>query len=88
MNTVEIIRLVVGIGLILYGLGFNAYEKFNDMKFVDQINGVINGKVCIIVGVFVCAFNLKFGIISGIIAFLLWIIEEIILNKKVNKSSR
>lgn len=88
MNTVEIIRLVAGIGLIFYGLGFNAYEKFNDMKFVDQINGVINGKVCIIVGVFVCSFNLKFGIISGIIAFLLWIIEEIILNKKVNKSSR
>lgn len=88
MNTVEIIRLVVGIGFILYGLGFNAYEKFNDMKFIDQINGVINGKVCIIVGVFVCALNLKFGIISGVIALLLWIIEEVILNKKANKSSR
>ena len=88
MNTVEIVRLVVGIGLILYGLGFNAYEKFNDMKFIDQINGVINGKVCIIVGVFVCALNLKFGIISGVIALLLWIIEEVILNKKVNKSTK
>jgi hypothetical protein len=88
MNTVEIIRLVVGVGFILYGLGFNAYEKFNDMKFIDQINGVINGKVCIIAGVLVCSFNLKFGIILGIIAFLLWIIEEIILNKKMNKSAR
>lgn len=88
MNTVEIVRLVVGIGLILYGLWFNAYEKFIDMKFIDQVNGVINGKICIIVGVFVCALNLKVWIISGVVALLLWIIEEIILNNKVNKSTK
>lgn len=88
MDTVEIIRLVIGIGFILYGLGFNAYEKFHEMKFIDQRNGVINGKVCIIVGVFLCAFNLKFGIISGVIALLLWIIEEIILRKKIKKSAK
>lgn len=81
MSQVELIRTILGIGFIIYGLGFCAYEKFHDMKYIDQINGVINGFVCIVVGVIISAYNLEQGILIGVVAFVLWGIEKIALEK-------
>ncbi len=81
MTQIELIRTVIGIFFIIYGLGFCAYEKFHDMKYIDQINGVINGFVCIVVGVLISAYNIKQGILVGAVSLILWGVEKIILEK-------
>lgn len=86
METMGIIRVVIGVILIIYGLGVNYYEKFHDMKYIDQRNGVLNGKVAVLAGIFVSAYTVKIGIILAIISISLLIIEEIIINRKINKS--
>lgn len=86
MDTVEIVRTVAGIFLIIYGLGVCAYERFHEMKYIDQVNGVINGPVCIVAGVLFAAYNVKQGILVGVIAIVLWGIERVILNKKASKN--
>lgn len=87
MNTVEIIRTVVGIFFIVYGLGVSAYEQFHEMKYIDQRNGVINGFVCLIVGILVSAYNLKRGLWIGVIALAIWGIEKVILVKISKKKA-
>ncbi|MGL6105589.1 hypothetical protein, partial [Romboutsia sp.] len=85
METIELIRVVLGIILILYGLGINWYEKFKDVKYIDQINGVLNGKIVVLVGVLVSAYSTKIGILSAIISATLLIVEEVVLKKKLKK---
>ena len=86
MEMIEIIRVIIGIVLIAYGLGVNYYEKFHDMKYIDQRNGVLNGKVAVFAGILVSAYTVKIGIIVAIISVTLVIAEEIILNRKINKT--
>jgi len=89
MNEITLIRMVVGILFIGYGLGFSAYEKFNEVSYSDQINGVINGFVCIIVGILVSASTINRGIVVGIVALLVWRIEQLILSKIIkNKNNQ
>ncbi|WP_373599778.1 hypothetical protein [Paraclostridium bifermentans] len=89
MTQIELIRTVIGIFFIIYGLGFCAYEKFHDMKYIDQINGVINGFVCIVVGVLISAYNIKQGILVGAVSLILWGVEKIILEKiAIKKNNR
>lgn len=90
MDTIEIIRTVVGIFLIVEGLVATAYEQFHEMKYIDQINGVLNGFVCLIVGILVASYSLKQGILVGSVALVLWAIEKMVLikiskNKSQNK---
>lgn len=85
MTQIELIRTVVGVFFIIYGLGVCAYEKFHDMLYIDQINGVMNGFACIVVGVILCAYNVKQGVIVGVIALILWLVEKVILQKIANK---
>ena len=87
MDTYELIKITIGIGLIIYGLCVNAYEKFNDMRFIDQINGVINGKLCIIIGVGILVFLTDISIGASIIALILLIIEEVFINKYIKKKN-
>lgn len=84
MEMIEIIRVIIGIVLIAYGLGVNYYEKFHDMKNIDQRNGVLNGKVAVFAGTLVSAYTVKIGIIVAIISVALVIAEEIMLNRKTN----
>jgi hypothetical protein len=86
MEMIEIIRVIIGIVLIAFGLGVNYYEKFHDMKYIDQRNGVLNGKVAVFAGVLISAYTVKIGIIVAIISFALVIAEEIMLNRKINKT--
>lgn len=85
MDTEESIRTIVGICFIVYGLGVTAYEQFHEMKYIDQINGVLNGFACVVAGVIACAYNVQQGILVGVIALVVWIIEKIILIKIYNK---
>lgn len=88
MSTEFLIRSILGLFLILYGLGFYAYEQFHEMKYIDQHNGVLNSIVCIVCGVLVASFNFKQGIIYGLISFLIWLIERVILNKIMNNKDK
>lgn len=81
MTQIELIRTIIGIFFIIYGIGFCAYEKFHDMKYIDQRNGVINGFVCIVVGVLISAYNIEQGILVGGVSLILWGVEKIILEK-------
>lgn len=85
MDTIQVVRTVVGVFFILYGLGIYIYNNFHTLKYVDQINGVFNGPMCIIVGVLISAYTLKQGFIIGIIALVLWSITYILLKKDILK---
>lgn len=87
MDTVEIIRVSIGIIFIVYGLAVSAYEKFHDMKYIDQVNGVMNRLFCIVAGVVISAYTMKIGVLVGIIALVLWIIEKLILSNIINKKN-
>lgn len=85
MREVMIIKMIIGIFFIVYGLIVSAIEQYKRVPLFynskDQVNGVINGFVCIVVGVVVSAYNLNQGIIIGIIAFSMWGIEKLIISK-------
>lgn len=82
---VIIIKMIIGIFFIVYGLlvsGIEQYKKFPLFyNSKDQINGVINGFACIVVGVVISSYNLHQGIIIGVIAFSIWGLEKIIISK-------
>lgn len=81
MDVVEMVRMVVGIFLVIYGLGVSAYQEFHDVKYSDQHNGVINGIFCVVAGILCCATTIQRGVIIGVIAIPLWGLEQIILDK-------
>lgn len=85
MDTIQVIRTVVGVFLILYGLGVYAYNNSHNLKYIDQINGVFNGPMCMIAGVLVSAYTIKQGVIFGIIALALWSITYVIFKKNILK---
>lgn len=82
---VIIIKMILGIFFIVYGLIVSAIEQYKNIPLLynskDQVNGVINGFVCIGIGVVVSSYNLSQGIIIGIIAFSMWGIEKVIISK-------
>ena len=81
MREVMIIKMIIGIFFIVYGLIVSAIEQYKRVPLFynskDQVNGVINGFACIVVS----AYNLNQGIIIGIIAFSMWGIEKLIISK-------
>lgn len=85
MREVMIIKMIIGIFFIVYGLIVSAIEQYKRVPLFynskDQVNGVINGFVCIVVGIVVSSYNLNQGIIIGIIAFSMWGIEKLIISK-------
>ena len=85
MREVMIIKMIIGIFFIVYGMIVSAIEQYKRVPLFynskDQVNGVINGFTCIVVGVIVSAYNLNKGIIIGIIAFSMWGIEKLIISK-------
>lgn len=82
---VVIVKMVVGIFFILYGLIISAIEQYKKVPLLynskDQVNGAINGFTCVVVGVFVSTYNLQHGVIVGIIALSIWGIEKLVLSK-------
>lgn len=87
MNTIEVVRSVFGGFFIIYGLIFSAYEKFHGIKCTDQVNGIINVFVCIIVGIITSAYTMQRGIWVGITVLLLWRIEWLILLKIIKQKN-
>lgn len=83
MGTLEIIRIALGIALILFGLGVYAYDTLHDMKYSEFRYSPISWVFAVGAGVIVSAYNIKIGIIMGIISIILWILEKIVLSKVI-----
>lgn len=75
----------LGIFFILYGLIVSAIEQYKRVPLFynskNQIDGVINGFLCLVLGGAVSAYDIQQGIIIGIIALSTWGIEKIVISK-------
>lgn len=82
---VMIIKMGLVIFFILYGLIVSAIEQYKRVPLFynskNQIDGVINRFLCLVLGVAVSAYDIQQGIIIGIIALLTWGIEKIVISK-------
>lgn len=81
MNTVEIIRTVIGVFFILFGLGVYAYDKTHDMKYIEFRYSPLDWLICMMVGVFTTGITVERGLCFAIGAAVLWAVEKVILLK-------
>lgn len=79
MNTVEIIRTVVGVFFILFGLIVYVYDQRGNMAYSEYRYSPISWLICILIGVFVVAFTIERGIYFAMAAVILWAVEKIVL---------
>lgn len=89
------IRAILGLLFIAYGLLVAGIEKYKGLPFFyskDQINGSINGFICLVVGVLLLWTNLKQGIICTVISIILYAIVKFVVGKvvenKINKQEK
>lgn len=87
MNTVEIVRTVVGVVLILFGLGVYSYDKLHYMKYSEFRYSPISWLICILAGVYSMAYTVKIGIICGVVTLILWGITKIMVLNLIEKRS-
>lgn len=89
MDTVEIIRTVVGVVVILFGLGVYAYEKLHDMVYSEFRYSPIYWFICLLLGIYTMSYTVKIGIIGVVVTFILWLITRVVVlnlsEKKQNK---
>lgn len=88
MNTVEIIKTVVGVFFILFGLGVYAYDQTHNMVYSEFRYSPISWLICILTGVFISGFTIDRGIYFAIAAVVLWSIEKIVLIKLDEKKRK
>jgi len=80
MSEVEILlRNIMGIFFIIYGLAMCVLEKFYVRKYGGRWTP--HGFYCILIGIVVSAYTLGRGLLVGIIALSLWGIEQLIILK-------
>ena len=87
MNTVEIVRTVVGVVFILFGLGVYAYDKLHDMKYSEFRYSPISWLICLLPGVCAMTYNVKIGVICGVVTLILWVITKIVVLNLIEKRS-
>lgn len=88
MDTVEILRTVIGVFFILYGLGVYAYDKAHKMKYIEFRYSPIDWLICILVGIGVGGITIERIIYFAIVALILWTIEKSILLKMNEKKEK
>ncbi len=79
MGTVQMMRTVLGIFLILLGLGLYAYDEQNYINHLAMKYSPICWLLFIIIGVLLLAFNIESGIYFAIAVTMLWSIEKVVL---------
>ena len=87
MNTVEIVRTVVGIICILFGLGVYVYDKLHEMKYSEFRYSPISWLICLLAGVCAISYNVKIGIVCAIVTLILWGITKIMILNVIKKKS-
>ncbi|MEG0857323.1 MAG: hypothetical protein RSG52_12690 [Terrisporobacter sp.] len=85
MNTIEIIRIAVGVSFILFGLGVYAYDKLHYMKYSEFRYSPISWLICILAGVYAMAYTVNIGIICVIVTLILWVITKIVVSNLIEK---
>ena len=84
MDTVEIVRTVIGVVFILFGLGVYAYDKLHDMKYSEFRYSPISWIFCLLAGILAMAYDVKIGTISIIVTLILWIITKTVVSNLTN----
>lgn len=87
MITVEILRNVIGVFLILFGLGVYAYDKTHDMKYSEFRYSPITWLITMIAGVFSASYTIERGFFFTIVSVLLWLAVRTILTKVMAKKN-
>ena len=88
MDTVGMIRTVVGIAFILFGLGVYFYDKLHNMKYSEFRYSPISWFICILVGIYSAALTVQRGVIVSIVAVVLWVVTKLVVSKFNEKKSR
>lgn len=88
MNVVEIVRTVIGIIFILYGLGVYAYDRTHEMKYSEFRYSPIDWFITIMAGVVASDCTIERGIFFTVIALILWTSEKVILKRMDRKQSK
>ena len=88
MDTIEIVRTVVGVFFILFGLGTYAYDKRHHMKYSEFRYSPIDWLICMLVGVLAGAITVERGIVFATAAIILWTVVKIMLVKSDEKKSK
>lgn len=82
MSCIGMIRLVIGLVFVLYGLILKAYHKFSNVKNTKQVNKKVSSSfIFIAIGIIISSYSIVmlFAVSSG--AIFLYLLESIILNK-------
>ncbi len=87
MDTVEILRTIIGVLIILFGLGVYAYDKLHHMKYSEFRYSPITWFICLLAGVYILAYTVKIGIISVVVTSILWIITKTVVSNSIKKKS-
>ncbi|MEW9080496.1 hypothetical protein [Terrisporobacter glycolicus] len=88
MDTIEIVRTVVGVFFILFGLGTYAYDKRHHMKYSEFRYSPIDWLICMLTGVLAGAITVRRGIIFVIAAIILWIVVKVVIVKLDEKKEQ
>lgn len=87
MITVEIIRNVIGVFFILFGLGVYAYDKLHNMKYSEFRYSPISWLITIMAGVVALSYTFERCIISTICSIVLWLAVKVIISKVISKKN-
>ena len=87
MNTVEVIRAIVGVVFIIFGLGVYLYDKLHHMKYSEFRYSPISWLICILAGVYAMAYTVKVGIICGVVTLILWVTAKTVVLNLIEKRS-
>lgn len=88
MNTVEIIRTVVGVFFILFGLVAYVYDQKYNMVYSEFRYGSVTWLICIIAGVVSVANTMERGLYFAMAASILWAVEKVVLIKLDEKKEK
>ncbi|WP_343344524.1 hypothetical protein [Terrisporobacter petrolearius] len=74
MGTIEIVRIVVGVFFVLFGLGVYAYDKTHNMKYREYRYSPISWLGCMLAGIIAGAITVKIATVYVIASVVLWLV--------------
>ncbi|MPM19901.1 hypothetical protein SDC9_66328 [bioreactor metagenome] len=88
MDTIEIVRTVVGVFFVLFGLGVYAYDKRHNMKYSEFRYSPIDWLGCMLAGIIAGAITVERGILFVIASVVLWTVVKVMLLKLDEKKNK
>ncbi|UEL46339.1 hypothetical protein [Terrisporobacter hibernicus] len=88
MGTIEIVRIVVGVFFVLFGLSVYSYDKTHNMKYREFRYSPLSWLGCMLAGIIAGAITVKIATVYVIASVVLWLVVRgklSQLDKKNNK---